>query len=190
MSVLESATVWTKEVFLSFGWVGLFAVAFMESSVFPVPPDVLLIPLALASPELALFFAAVTTLGSVLGAIFGYYLGQKGGRPLLDWMIEDQHVEIVENYYDKHGSWAVGVAGFSPIPYKVFTVTSGMLNMDLKAFTAVSTLSRGARFFIEAAVIMLWGESIVAFLKTYFGYATLILAVLGIGVYFLWKKMG
>ncbi|MDY6788584.1 MAG: YqaA family protein, partial [Candidatus Nanohaloarchaea archaeon] len=173
MSMLESATSWTKQFFMSFGWAGLFLLAFVESSFFPIPPDVLLIPMALASPQSALILAAITTLGSVLGAVFGYFLGQKGGRPVLDWLVEDEHVEMVEAYYERHGSWAVGVAGFSPIPYKVFTVASGMMNMDLKSFTAVSVLSRGARFFLEALIIMMWRESIVAFLKTYFGYVTL-----------------
>jgi len=188
MSTLEAAVTWSKEVFLPYGPAGLFGLAFIESTFFPVPPDVLLIPLVLASPESALFLAGVTTLGSVAGAIVGYFLGKKGGRPVMEWMVSERNLERVEDYYDRYGVLAIGIAGFSPIPYKVFTVTSGAFDMDLPAFTIVSTLSRGARFYAEAIVLMLWGDQVVGFLQNYFGPLSLVVAVAIAAAYFVWKE--
>lgn len=178
----------TQDLFLSFGLLGLFVLAFIESSFFPIPPDVVLIPMALTSPQYALLYAAITTAGSVLGAVAGYYIGYKGGRPVLRKFASEKNVDRVEEYYDEYGVAAVGIAGFSPVPYKVFTISSGAFKLDFKQFMAVSVLSRGARFFIEAGLIMLYGEEIEAFLHGSFGIVTVVLGMVLVAAYFIWKK--
>lgn len=161
-----------KEALLPFGSVGLFILAFVESSFFIVPPDILLIPLCLLNPDKALLYAFVCTLGSVCGAIFGYYLGIKGGRPVLLRLAREEQIEKIQKFYAEYGALAVGMAGFTPIPYKVFTISSGVFKYRLHPFIVVSMLSRGARFFIEAGVIMLYGDAIVGFISAYFGHVT------------------
>ncbi len=178
----------TEEVVVSMGALGLFVLAFIESSFFPIPPDVALIPLALANPHLALFYAAVTTAGSVMGAVAGYYIGQKGGRPLLEKMVSDRNIDRVEAYYDQYGVMAVGFAGFTPVPYKVFTISSGTFKLDMKGFLVVSVLSRGGRFFLEALLIMWYGERIVALLEGYFSIITVVVAATGVVAYVVWKR--
>ncbi len=178
----------TQELFLSMGALGLFVIAFIESVFFPIPPDVVLLPLAVTTPDLALFYAAVATAGSVMGAVVGYWFGYKGGRPLLEKVASDRNIDRAEAYYDRYGVMAVGVAGFTPIPYKVFAISSGTFKLDMKGFIAVSVVSRGGRFFLEAALIMLYGEQIVAFLESRFGVATLVAGIGVVAAYVVWKK--
>lgn len=148
--------------FMEMGEIGLFILAFMESSFFPIPPDFILIPMCLAKPENALIFAAIATLGSALGGVFGYAIGKFGGRPALDFFFKKQQDKIlqVEKLYNKYGVWAVGAAAFTPIPYKVFTIASGVFKMNLLGFTIVSIIGRGMRFFIVATALMFFGEKI------------------------------
>jgi len=113
---------WTQRIVIPLGPKGLFALAFVESSFFPVPPDLVLIVMALANPELALFYAAVSTVGSTLGGIFGYCLGIIFGKPLLRRFVSKEKIQRVHNLYNKYEAWAVGIAGFTPLPYKVFTI--------------------------------------------------------------------
>ncbi|GBC74544.1 putative membrane protein [archaeon HR05] len=154
---------WTREVFMPIGDVGLFILAFLESSVFPVPPDVLLIALALANPALALYYATIATIGSVLGGVAGYYIGLKGGRRVAKRIFSERMIERADNYFKEYGVWAVLIAAFSPIPYKVFTIASGIFRLSLKGFIIASIIGRGARFYVEGLLIMLWGEQILAF---------------------------
>src|SRR3989344_1927506 len=122
MPLFDDLLVWTVAFFGGYGLLGLFLLAFAESSFFPVPPDVLLIAFSLASPENAFIYAAVATLGSVLGGLFGYFLGKKFGEPLLLRFAKKETVSHVQKLYSEMGSWIVFIAGFSPIPYKVFTI--------------------------------------------------------------------
>ena len=188
MAWLQNIIEWSKETFLPFGWIGLFIVAFAESSFFPVPPDVLLIPLCLVSPELALLYAFISTIGSVLGACFGYWIGLKGGRPILK-KIARRKTERVEKYFQKYGVWAVGIAGFTPIPYKIFTIASGVFKIDFKKMIIASIISRGGRFFLEAVFIMLLGEEIIWFIENYFGLFSFLLVAGLIIVWYVWKKI-
>ena len=148
--------------FMEMGEVGLFFLSFIESSVFPIPPDVILIPMCLAEPKNALIFATITTVASVLGAVFGYGIGRFGGRPVLNFLFKKQQskIEEVEKLYNKYGVWAVGAAAFTPIPYKIFTITSGVFKMNLLGFILASIVGRGGRFFIVAFALMLFGEKI------------------------------
>ncbi len=188
MAWLQNITEWSKETFLPLGWLGLFLLAFAESSFFPVPPDILLIPLCLAVPKFALFYALISTVGSVLGACFGYWIGLKGGRPILKKLTSNK-VERIEYYFQKYGAWAVGIAGFTPIPYKIFTIASGVFKVDFKKMVVASIISRGGRFFLEAIFIMLFGEQIIWFIENYFGLFSFLLVAGLIIVWYVWKRI-
>ncbi|MHB9029247.1 MAG: YqaA family protein [Candidatus Latescibacterota bacterium] len=150
----------------------LFVLAFMESSFFPIPPDVLLIALALGLPKRAFRFALMCTVGSVLGGMFGYFIGASffdliGHRILEFYGALDKFAEV-QNLYNEFGVWVVGIAGFTPIPYKVFTIASGVFHMDFAPFVLVSFFTRGTRFFIVAGLIWKFGTPIKNFIDKYF----------------------
>ncbi|MFQ5858263.1 MAG: YqaA family protein, partial [Anaerolineae bacterium] len=167
-----------------YGGVALFAIAFAESSFFPVPPDVLMIPLALAQTAKALLFAAVATAGSTLGGMFGFSIGDKGGRPLLRRLFKPEKIALVQGYYRRYDVWAVGLAGFTPIPYKLFTISAGAFGLDFKRFVLASIVGRGGRFFLVGLVITLFGEPVKAILDTYLELAVIAFAVLFVGGFY------
>lgn len=187
--MVEELLEWSKDAFLPLGETGLFVVAFVESSIFPIPPDILLIPLILFNPSLGLYYASISTIGSVLGGIAGYFLGLKGGRPLALRLFSEKRVKRVEGYFEKYGAWAVLIAGFSPIPYKIFTIASGVVRLDIKRFIVASAIGRASRFFAEAVVIMVWGEQIVNLLIQEFELITLAIAGAIIVAVVIYKKM-
>lgn len=157
--------------------VGLAILAFIESSFFPIPPDFLLIAMSLSIPEKALLFALICTIFSTLGGSFGYTIGKFGGRPIFYRLFKNKahYLEKVEKLYGKHGSWAVLGAAFTPIPYKVFTIASGIFRMNLVSFLIMSFIGRGARFFIVAICLMLFGATIKAYLELVIIAVTLVI---------------
>ncbi len=166
------------------GW-ALFGLAFVESSFFPVPPDVLLIALCLARPENAFVFAAVCAAGSVLGGMGGYAIGRYGGRPLLLRMFGASRIATVQRYYDRYNAWATGIAGLTPVPYKVFTIAGGAFAINFKIFVLASAVSRSVRFFAVAGVVYLLGDTAKQFIDKYLNLLTVafvILLVLGFWV--------
>lgn len=166
----------------SYGGWALFGLAFLESSIFPVPPDVLLIALCLGRPDLSFWFAAICALGSVLGGIAGYALGYFGGRPLLLKMFDAGKVRAVERYYDKYNAWATGIAGLTPLPYKLFTISGGAFAINFKVFLIASAISRTVRFMVVAGLIYVLGETAKTFIEEYLNVLTIafvILLVLG-----------
>ncbi len=138
----------------------LFGISFAESSFFPVPPDLLQIALSVATPAKSFLFATICLVGSILGAVLGYCLGLWGGRPLMHKFFSQTKVELVESYFHKYDIWAIGIAGFTPIPYKIFAVSGGAFKINFKKFILVSILSRGARFYLVASLLYFFGESI------------------------------
>lgn len=147
----------------------LAATAFTESIFFPIPPDPLLIGMSLLQPELALLFAAIATLASVAGAVVGYWLGKLVGRPILDKLdrfIPADKVNKVEAMFNRYGALAIIIAAITPIPYKVFAVTAGVLGMPLAPFIIASLIGRGARMMLIGALIFVFGDSIQQFLET------------------------
>lgn len=164
-----------------YGTVALFVIAFAESSFFPIPPDVLLIPLALSNVSYAFVYATITTLGSVLGGLFGYLIGDKGGKTILYKLVSKEKILLVKHYYQKFDVWAVGMAAFTPIPYKVFTISAGVFNLNFRRFLLASFLGRGGRFFIVAALIFILGPAVKFFLDKYFDLAVVLFTVLLIG---------
>ena len=155
----------------------LAAVAATESIFFPIPPDPLLIGVAVRQPELALWLAALTTASSVAGALVGHWLGLRFGRPLLLRLVSHQKVERVERLFQRYGTWAILLAAFTPIPYKVFTITAGVMALDRRTFTVASIIGRGARFFLLGGLIFFFGESIMAFVEDNFDLLTVAFSV-------------
>jgi len=176
--MLKGITVWTMDKFMPMGPWGLFLLAFAESSFFPIPPDVLLIALALAAPKTSFFLATITMVGSVLGAAFGYFIGLKGGRPVLERFVSKERISLVHDYFNKYEAWAIGIAGFTPIPYKIFTISAGVFYINFTRFILVSILSRGARFFLVGGVIFVFGPAIKACIEKYFNIFSIALVAL------------
>ena len=162
------------------GW-WLFALTFADSSFFPIPPDVLLITLGVATPERAIFYGFVCSLGSVLGGILGYGIGLYGGRPLVYKVFSENKIHAVERLYDRFNAWATGIAGLTPIPYKVFTIAGGAFKINFKIFLLASIVSRSFRFMAEGVLLALFGESIRGFLYTYFNWLSIAFVVLLVG---------
>ncbi len=148
----------------------LFAVSFIESSVFPIPPDVLLIPMVLAARERAWRIAGVCTLASVLGGLAGYGIGyfffEAVGEPVLAFYGYLEKFADFAAAYNEWGAWIVAGAGFTPFPYKVITIASGVTQLDLATFTIASAVSRGGRFFLVAALLWYFGDPIRRFIES------------------------
>ena len=165
-----------------YGVPALFGLAFAESSFFPLPPDVLLIALALGNPANAWWYAAVATVGSVLGGALGYGIGWYGGRPVLKKILGQERVDVVHNYFQRYEAWAILIAGFTPIPYKIFTIGAGAFFVDFKTFMVASVVSRGARFFLVAGAIQLFGPWIKEIIEKYFNlFSVVFIALLVLG---------
>ncbi len=156
-----------NDIFQSMGLQGLALNAFIESFFLVPPPDFLLITMDLAKPEKAMWYATVCTIASALGGAFGYLIGYFGGRPVFNFLFRNkkEQFEGVEKLYNKYGSLAVFFSAFTPIPYKVFTIASGILNMNFLKFMVASFFGRGLRFFIVSAVLMLFGETIKQYIE-------------------------
>lgn len=163
----------------------LFILSFMESSFFPIPPDVLLIAIAISNPQKALRAAFWCSLGSVLGGIFGYYIGaalmDSIGNPILEFYGKEDAMADFITLYKEYGVLFLAGAAFSPIPYKVATITSGAANMDLLTFIGVSSVGRAARFFLVAFLLYKFGAPIKAFIDKYFDLISIGFLVLLVG---------
>jgi len=159
----------------------LFAVSFLESSFFPIPPDVLLIPLCLGKPELSFWFAGVCSAGSVVGGIAGYGIGFWGGRPLLRRLFSEGKINAVHAYYNRYNAWATGIAGLTPLPYKLFTLSGGAFAIDFRIFVFASLVSRSLRFFAVAALVYFFGEMAKSFIDRHLGWLTVVFVILLIG---------
>lgn len=168
-----------------YGVPALFVLAFCESSFFPIPPDVLLMALAISIPARAFRFALVCSVGSVLGGAFGYLIGlemiETVGKPILAFYGVTDKYEQIGRLYNEYDAWAVAVAGFTPIPYKVATIAAGAFEINFGVFMAASALSRSARFFIIAALIRRFGPPVKSFIEKYFNLLSIAFMILLIG---------
>ena len=177
------------------GTPALFALAFAESSFFPIPPDVLLIALGVALPARAYWYAAVCTVGSVLGGVLGYLIGWGLWHAVAELFFayvpgfKPEVFARVQGYYDEWGFVAVMIAGFTPIPYKVFTIASGVFGMNVPLFVLASILSRGARFFTEGGLIARYGARMRDVLERNFNLMTFLFVVLLIGGFLVLRLM-
>ena len=181
---------WTKELFLPLGGFGLFLLAFMEASFFPVPPDILLIVLSLLEPENIGLFVLVCTLGSVLGGVFGYGLGYFFKYAFVEKMFSKDKIDKVHRLYEKHGVLAVFVGGFTPIPFKLITISAGLFYIDFVKFIIVALLSRGLRFSIVGGLLYFFNSAVKRFIENYFGVASLLVVfIVLLGYWVLYKKL-
>lgn len=160
----------------------LFILAFAESSFFPVPPDTLLIALCISKPRKSFLFALICAVGSSIGGLFGYLIGYEFfeviGQKIIDFYGLNDEYKQIQDLFLKYQYWAVGVAGFSPIPYKLFTIASGLFKMKVIPFFIISFLTRGARFFLVGGLIYKFGSSIKSYIEKYFDWLALIFVVL------------
>jgi len=165
---------WSKTKYAS---LSLFLLAFSESSFFPVPPDVLLIAMTVAHRMKWWIFACITTVGSVLGGIFGYYIGvaffESIGKPIINFYHLQEFIEIVGSKYSENSFLAVFTAAFTPIPYKVFTIAGGVFKISLYDLIIASILGRGGRFFIVALSLRIFGKKISNVIEKYFDILSL-----------------
>ncbi len=171
----------------------LFALSFSESSFFPIPPDVLLGPLCLGKRERSLWFALVTTVASVLGAVLGYAIGYGAWEAAQGWIFDyvpgfsQEKFDTVQHWYDAWGVWVLFVAAFTPIPFKVFTIAGGVFAQPLLPFVLISTVGRGARFFLVAGLFWWIGPKAVPFIDKYFNLLCVLFVALLLGGFMLLK---
>jgi len=163
----------------------LFWVSFIESSVFPIPPDVMLIPMAIANRLKAWWYATVATIGSVLGGLLGYAIGyflfDLVGQPILGFYGYGEKFTEFAAQYNEYGAWIVFMAGLTPFPFKVITIASGTTSMNIFVFVLASIVGRASRFFAVAALLYYFGQPIRAFIERYFGILTVLFFVLLLG---------
>jgi len=165
-----------------YGVPALFVLAMAESSFFPIPPDPLLLALCLGAPLRAFRFAMVATVASVVGGLIGYGIGALGWQALegvfFQWVpgVTPAAFAEVQSLYDRWDFWAIFVAGLTPIPYKVFTISAGVFGVNLPVFVVASIASRGLRFFAIAALIHYFGAPVARFIDRYFNVLTLVFA--------------
>lgn len=174
-----------------YGGPALFGLALAESSFFPIPPDPLLVALCLGAPSRSMRFAATATLASVIGGVIGYGLGWGAWSLLQDFFfnyvpgVSPESFATVQALYDRYDFWAVFLAGLTPIPYKVFTLSSGVFAISFPVFVIASVLSRGLRFFVVAGLIYYFGQPITRFIDKYFNLLALAFGILLVGGFFL-----
>jgi len=173
-------------------WV-LAAVSFVESSVFPIPPDVLMIPMILARPSRAWLIALVALVSSVLGGVLGYAIGalayEQVGQPILESLGKGGAMTEFNTRFNDFGFWAVLTAGVTPFPYKVITIMSGWTGMPLATFIATSILARGLRFFLVAALLWKFGAPIRDFIERRLGLMAILFVALLFGGFYLVRHL-
>ena len=181
-----------NDFFQAMGIQGLALNSFIESFFLVPPPDFLLIAMDLAKPEKALFYATICTLASAVGGAVGYAIGFWGGRPAFKFLFKKHldKLDQVEVMYKEYGSFAVFFSAFTPVPYKIFTIGSGILRMNFWKFFSVSILGRGARFYLVSLVLMFFGEAVKQHLEAIILLVSLVIIVFCVIVYRKSKKLG
>jgi membrane protein YqaA with SNARE-associated domain len=172
-----------------YGIWALFLLSFCESSFFPIPPDVLLIALCVSIPKRSFYFALICSAGSVLGGLLGYLIGYSFmstvGMPIIEFYDLTSQFQRLQSVYTEYDAWAIAIAGFTPIPYKVFTITAGAFHINVFVFALASLISRSARFFIISTLIYFFGVKIQAFIEKYFNFLSIAFVILLIGGFLL-----
>ena len=182
---------WRNPIRITYNWVlgwadrpggpwALAVISFAESSFFPIPPDILLIPLCLSAPKRAFRYASLCTAASVSGGMFGYAIGllffETVGQQIVNFYNLNGFFETVRGFYAEYTAGAVIIAGFTPIPYKVFTILAGVVQVNFPLFVVASIIGRGGRFFLVAALLRLFGDPMKDFIDRYFNWLTVALA--------------
>lgn len=160
----------------------LFILAIAESSFFPIPPDVLLIALCIAYPRKSFLLATICSIGSVIGGMIGYLIGygfyEFLAEPIINFYGYQDFYLRISHLYNDHTAWIVGIAGFTPIPYKIFTIAAGALKINFVIFTIASFASRSARFFLVSTLLWKFGTPIKEFIEKYLGILTILFVVI------------
>ncbi len=173
---------WAKTPYGSWA---LFVLAFCESSFFPIPPDILLIALSVSIPKKSFKYALICTAGSLIGGCVGYLIGWQFmisvGEKIIQLYGLTHKMQYIKDLYMQYDAWAIGIAGFTPIPYKVFTISAGAFDINFTVFLIASAVSRAARFFLVGGLIYIFGPKIQAFIDKYFnilaiGFVVLLVA--------------
>jgi len=184
---------WVRQIYdRSLLWVqspsgvwALFFLAIAESSFFPIPPDIFLMVLCISVPRRSFRYAAICAAGSVIGGAIGYGLGMGFmdtiGMKILAWYGLHDKYEVVQNLYQQYDALAVGAAGFTPLPYKLFTITAGAFKINFATFILVSLVARSARFFLVAAFIYKFGAPVRHFIERYFNLLSILFFILLVG---------
>ncbi|MDE9449065.1 DedA family protein [Aliiroseovarius sp. Z3] len=171
----------------------LAVVSFLESSVFPIPPDVLMIPMIIARPSRAFVIATVALVSSVIGGAFGYFIGwglyESVGQPVLEFYGKTAEFGHFAETYNQWGAWAVLIAGVTPFPYKVITILSGSTGLNFGIFMVASVIARGLRFFIVAALLWKFGAPIRDFIERRLGLMFILFVVILLGGFYLVKYL-
>lgn len=171
----------------------LAVVSFAESSVFPIPPDVMLAPMVLARPDRAYFYATVCTVASVLGGLLGYAIGfflEPVGMWILALLGKAGTFEASKALFQQHGAWVILIKGLTPIPFKLITIASGIFQFNLALFIALCVLTRGTRFFLVAFVLRRWGPPMLAIVEKRLALFTVLFLVVLVGAFFMVKLVG
>jgi len=168
--------------FVNTPWVPflLFIHSFLESSVLPGGHDLFLIAVDVAKPSMCFVFAAISSIGSTCGGCFGYGLGRYGGRPLIERVVGAKIVDKIELYFQQYGIWAVAIAGFTPLPYKIFAIAAGIFEVNFIKFAIVSLITRAMRFFLVSGILYVIGPHIKEYLLNYFNVFTIGCILIGI----------
>lgn len=195
MNLLATLSESIAQALMAYGVAGIVVVAFAEASFFPIPPDVLLVPMAVLNPGKALVYAFLCTVFSSLGGLLGWEIGRKVGRAVLNWtvlrsLIPMHYVSKAEGMFRRHGGLAVALAALTPIPYKAFTIAAGVFRVRPDVVFLASLTGRGARFFFEAAVVMAMGERAILFLQQHLGPITLAAGILAAAQVTVSRHMG
>ena len=171
----------------------LALVAFVESSVFPIPPDVLMIPMIIARPSRAFVIATVALVASVIGGAFGYFIGwglfESVGQPVLEFYGKTDEFGHFADTYNKWGAWAVLIAGVTPFPYKVITILSGSTGLNFGVFMVASVIARGLRFFVVATLLWKFGAPIRDFIERRLGLMVILFVVILLGGFYMVKYL-
>ncbi len=168
----------------------LGGLSFAESSFFPIPPDVMLMPMALARPRCWWWFALIATVGSVLGGLLGYLIGVWAIEAIMPWLESSKYAAAFEQareWFSRWGFWAVLVAGFSPIPYKVFTIAAGAMTMNPLGFVLASFVGRGARFFLVSGLVAWAGPRIAPRMRQYIEWLGWLFVLLLVAAILVWQ---
>lgn len=177
----------SKEAFVSLGAPGLFVVAVLEFFLLPVPPIVVLIPLAIATPEFAFGYALIATAGSVLAGSIGYVIGRRGGRPVLRSRFDEGRVARYESYLDRNALAVISIGAFAPIPegYEILSISAGALDLDFRAYLFASLVGRGGKYTLGAALVVALGEAATGLSEVDLYTATGVVAVVVVTAYLL-----
>lgn len=175
--IVSQLVEWALAVFGPLGAPGLFVVALTEAVVSPIPIEPVMVPFILKDPSAWPFWGAVASAGSIAGSLVGYAVGVYGGHPLLVRIVGERKVDRMHRYYERWGAGAVFVTAITPMPYKVFTIGSGVLELDIRKFAVAATLGRGIRFMAIAWAAAVYGERVLELADRYVWHAVAVGAI-------------